>query len=347
MVFKDFQLLHLLWGLVPVFFIYYRDERKRQKTLAQFGNSLTIDRLTKSVSWKKRRAQKGLELFGFLLIVITLARPSFGKSQEEVQKKGLEIVIAVDTSLSMLAEDYYPNRLAKAKQELIGLLDQLKGNRIGLVAFAGASITLCPLTLDTSTLKIYLDILDTQLIGIQGTDIGEVIRNSLLLFQKGKTFGKIIIFLTDGEDQGSQPLELAREALEMGVRIYTIGIGSEEGEPIPLTDESGNRIGHKRDEQGEVILTHLDEKTLKEISKITGGQYFKATSGEMEIERIFRDVERFEKGELGKSPLIQYEDRFQIPLLIALLSLMIGEFLGDRKGLFLKIRQHFLRKKAA
>lgn len=343
MLFKNYWILHFLWLLILPAFIYCWDERRRRKLLSLFGSFLSIANLTESVSLRKRYFQKGLEFIILFLIIITLARPLFEKGPQEVQRKGVEIVIAVDVSLSMLAEDYHPNRLTKAKQELEDLLNKLKGNRIGLVAFAGVSLTLCPLTLDTNALKIYLDILDTQLIGIQGTALSDAIRSALSLFENKTSTEKLIVLLTDGEDQGGKALESAKEAHKKGIRIYTIGIGSREGEPIPLTDESGNRIGHKKDDQGNIVLTRLDENILQEISRVSEGKYFRVTSGLMEIEKIFNDIQKLQKGELGKSLLFQYEEGFQIPLLMVLIGLICIEFLGDRKGLLLRHRQKLFK----
>jgi Ca-activated chloride channel family protein len=199
------------------------------------------------------------------------------------------------------------------------------------------------LTLDADALRVYLDILDTQLIGIQGTALSDAIRSALSLFKNQTSTKKLIILLTDGEDQGDKSLESAREAQERDIRIYTIGIGSEEGEPIPLTDESGNRIGHKKDDQGNIVLTRLDENILQEISRISGGRYFRATSGLMEIDKILGDIKKLEKGALGKSLLFQYEEGFQVPLLLVLIGLFCIEFLGDKKGLLLRVRRQLIK----
>lgn len=346
MRFQTFWVLYFLWILIPIFLFFLRDTKKRKNFLERWIGIERFKCLTENVSWKKRRAQKILECAGFLMILIALARPLLGKSQEEVKRRGIDIVIAIDTSSSMLAEDFSPSRLEKAKRELVSLLGQLQGNRVGLVGFAGEALVLCPLTLDVNILKTYLEILDTQLIGIQGTALGEAIKKSVGLFDKGQGYGRVIILLTDGEDHGSQTLEAAREALAQKIRIYPIGIGAGSREPIPLFDENGNRIGHKKDEKGEIILSQLDEKILQEIARVTGGKYYRATSSEIEIERIFREIKQLEKGELGEISLTQYEERFQIPLMLGFIFLVIAELLGERKGIFKKIRGSFFKTKS-
>lgn len=290
---------------------------------------------------------KTLEWFSILLILIALARPLLGKGEERVQRKGMDVVIAVDTSASMLAEDFLPNRLQKAKQELVDLLEQMAGNRVGLIAFSGDVATLCPLTFDVAALKIYLEILDIELIGHQGTAIGKVIKQALTLFDQGKSSGKAIILLTDGEDQETGPLEAALKAHDKGIHIYTIGIGALSPEPIPVFDESGKRVGHKRNLKGEVILTKLNEGILQEIAGKTGGKYFRATSGGMEIKEIFKEVNRLERGELGEAVVTQYEERFQGPLLMAIFLIILCDLIGERKGSFRQVKNEWLKRRVA
>ncbi len=332
MKFATSWILYLLWLLIPMLIFFLKDEGKRKKILGLWLGKDRVDILANNISWKKRRIKKILECIGFLMILIALARPLAWKKEGEVKQKGLDIVIAIDTSSSMLAEDFSPNRLEKAKRELVSLLDQLQGNRMGLVGFAGSAVVLCPVTLDIHVLKTYLEILDTQLVGIQGTLLGDAIKKSISMFDKGQNHGHVIILLTDGEDHESHPLEAAKEAQKENIRIYTIGIGAGNREPIPIFNEAGERIGHKQDEKGETILSQLDEKTLQEIASITGGQYYRATSGEIEIEKIFKEIKQLEKGELGNTSLNQYEEKFQPPLLIGLIFLLIAEALGERKG---------------
>ncbi|MBI1883644.1 MAG: VWA domain-containing protein [Chlamydiae bacterium] len=331
MRFANAWVLYLIWMLIPILFIFWRDSYQRKKILSKWGGVKTIERLTPSLSLKKRRARKILEILGLLFILLALARPQGGKKERVLQGKGLEIVIAVDTSTSMLAEDYPPNRLSKAKQELTELVEKLNGNRMALVAFAGVPVTLCPLTLDTSALKVYLDILDTQLIGIQGTGIGRALRHALTLFDKNKSHDRLIVLLTDGEDHETDLVTALKEAVAMGVKIYTIGIGASSGEPIPLLDEKGQKAGHKRDEKGEIVLTHLDEKTLQEIANVTGGTYYRASRAEGEVKYILRDVQKMEKGLFGQKNVVQYEEKFQIPLLIGFILWLMAECLGERR----------------
>lgn len=344
MKFGDQWILYFLLCVPLVTLIYFWDERTRKRRLSLWGSLRVVARLAEHSSPTKRRWQKMLEILGFMLLVVALARPLFGKIQETVHHKGLDIVIAVDISSSMLAEDYKPNRLTKAKQELLGLLDSLQGNRIALVAFAGSAVTLSPLTTDVATLKIYLDILDTQLIDLQGTAVGDAIRKSLVLFERGRGHGKIVVLLTDGEDHETKPMEAAREALEQGVKVYTIGIGAGEGEPIPIFDEHGERVGHKRNDKGDIVLTRLDERMLEEISDTTGGKYYRATARELEIDHFLRETAKMEKGELGAKPLERFEERFQVPLMGAILCFILAEFMGDRKGMGAELMKRFLKE---
>lgn len=339
MNFAASAILYLSWIILIIIFLYVRDEGARKRLLAKWGNEKLILHLTASLSITKRVWKKGLEIIAFFLILLALSRPLGGKTQREIHSKGIDIVIAVDVSKSMLAEDITPNRLSKAKQELVGLSNRLRGNRIGLVAFAGSAIPLCPLTVDTHTLGVYLDILDPGLTSIQGTNIGDAIHKSLKLFDPGKSHGRFIILLTDGEDLEGRSKEAALEAQKSGVRIYTIGIGTGGGEPIPEFDNVGNRTGHKRDLKGDVILSHLDEDALKEMATLTQGKYFRATQTEIEIDLIFDDLDQFEKGEFGEKSLDSFEEQFQIPLLLGFILLMVSETIGERKGLYSSLKQ--------
>ncbi len=328
--------LYLLCLLIPLLIFLLRDEAKRKKILGIWLGKDRVNILVSNVSWKKRRVKKILECIGFFMILIALAQPLAWEKEAEIKRKGLDVVVAIDTSSSMLAEDFAPNRLEKAKRELVSLLDQLQGNRIGLVGFAGAAVVLCPVTLDINVLKTYLEILDTQLVGVQGTALGDAIKKSIPMFDKGQSYGRVIILLTDGEDHESKPLEAAQEAQKENIRIYTIGIGAGSREPIPIFNETGERMGHKQNEKGETILSQLDEKMLQEIASITGGKYYQATSSEIEIEKIFKEIKQLEKGELGNTSLNQYKELFQTPLWVGLIFLLIAEVLGERKGFVFK-----------
>jgi len=264
--------------------------------------------------------------------MFSLARPQLGTRLTLMKREGVDIVIAMDCSLSMLAEDFRPSRLEKAKQEVNGLISRLRGDRVGLVAFAGAAFIQCPLTLDYSAAQMFLDIIDHRLIPQPGTAVGEAIRTSIKAFNQKERKYKVLILLTDGEDHDSDPLEAAEEAAAEGIRIYAIGIGSVQGEPIPMRNKRGKITGYKKDEEDNVVVSKLDETTLQKIALITGGKYYHATSGEMELDKIYDDISKMEKKELEGKLMTQYEDRYQIFLFLSILLLTVEFLISERRS---------------
>lgn len=325
--------IYVLLILLPLLIVFYWFVfRMKRKAKERFGNLALIEKLSLSASPKKQRWKVALILLGTFFLLFSLARPQLGTKLTLMKREGVDMVIAMDVSLSMMAEDIKPNRLEKAKQEVNGLLSRLQGDRVGLVAFAGVAFIQCPLTLDYSAAKMFLDIMDVGLIPKPGTAIGDAIRTSIKAFNQKERKYKVLILLTDGEDHDSDPLGAAEEASKEGIRIYTIGIGSTQGEPIPLRNDQGQVAGFKKDQEGSVVVSKLDEMTLQKIALITGAKYYHATSGEMELDKIYDEVSKMEKKELEGKLMTQYEDRYQYFLFLSILFLVIEFFLSDRKS---------------
>lgn len=308
-----------LW-LVPALCVFYLYAFKRRRfLLRRFCESDQIlQRLLPSVSWGRRRLKAGLLITAVVFCVIALLQPRWGYHWEDVTRRGVDLIVAIDVSESMLAEDLSPNRLERAKREVSDLIQMLDGDRIGLVAFAGASFVQCPLTLDYGTARLFLDNLDTSLIPIPGTNLGAAMKKAVDAFKGSAKHAKALILITDGEDHGGEPLVIAKEAAAAGVRIFTIGVGQEGGAPIPLKSVDG---GFKKDNNGQVILTKLDEKTLQNIALATGGSYVRSVSGDMDLEKIYRsDIkQKLKDQELKGTRQKKWEERFQWFLLVALL----------------------------
>ncbi|MEJ2544925.1 MAG: VWA domain-containing protein, partial [Calditrichaceae bacterium] len=277
------------------------------------------------VIWKS-----ALFILAYIFLVVAMADPQIGQTVEEVKREGVDIVVALDVSMSMMAEDISPNRLEKAKYEVSKLIDILEGDRIGLVAFAGIAHVQCPLTLDYSAAKLFLRLMDVDLIPQPGTAIGDAIRESMKAFNQKERKHKVLILITDGEDHESKPIEAADEAAAEGIKIFTIGLGSPQGVPIPLYDRYGNSAGFKKDRDGNVVTTKLDVTTLQTIAFNTGGEYYISTAGETELRKIYEKINEMEKKELTSKQFSQYEDRFQIFVILALVVLIIETFLPIR-----------------
>jgi Ca-activated chloride channel family protein len=335
MRFENPQWLYLFF-LVPVLMFFYAwADRRKQAALQRFGNLELLRKLSSSPSGPsgfKRPARKLIfMLLAVSFLVLTLARPQWGTKMQTIKRKGLDILIALDTSKSMLAEDIKPNRLERAKHEIAGLIDTLEGDRVGLICFAGTSFVQCPLTLDYAAAKIFLKVIDTLIIPKGGTAIGDAIQQARRAFVQGDRKYKVLILLTDGEDYSSHPLDAAKEAAQEGIRIYTIGLGSEAGEPIPLKDQNGIHIGYQQDQDGKVIMTKLDQETLEKIALLTDGKYYHATTAEMELGKVYQGIGNMEKKDLQSKKYVQYEDRFVYFLFPAFFFLLLEFFLEGRR----------------
>lgn len=320
-------LLHLLW-LLPILILFYVYAFKiKRRALSRFGNPELLKKLTRNTSRKRQITKIGLILLALCFIILALSRPQIGTKVETVKREGIDILVAIDVSNSMLARDIQPSRLEKAKHEVESLINRLKGDRIGLVAFAGVPFVQCPLTLDYGAANIFLDIMEPDLIPTPGTAIGSAIQKGIETFDQKERKHKVMILITDGEDHKGDALEMAKQAEKEGIKIYCVGIGSPKGEPIPASE--GNS-GFKKDRQGQVVISKLDEMTLEKIALQTGGKYFRATGGESELDRIYDDISKMEKKELGSLKYSQFEDRFQYLVIIALILLSIEFGLPER-----------------
>ncbi|MEM7052170.1 MAG: VWA domain-containing protein [Acidobacteriota bacterium] len=323
--------LWLLW-LVPLllaFFVY--SFRTRARLLRRFASATMLERLTAGISRPRQLLKAALLLAGLAAAVLALAELKWGFTWEEVQRRGVDIVVALDVSDSMLVEDAEASgslsRLERAKREIVDLLKILEGDRIGLVAFAGTAFLECPLTLDYSAAEVFLGSIDTDLIPVKGTALGDALRTSLEAFEGSAQPSRAIILITDGEDHGGAALEAAEEAKTAGVRIFTIGIGRDEGSPIP--DARG---GFRRDRRGEIILSRLDEPTLQKIALATGGRYVRSVTGDVDLEQIYSQGIKatLEDQELGSRRRQRWEERFQWAVGLAALLLMLEVLISER-----------------
>lgn len=329
--FENPEFLHLLWGAILLAGFFLWTIKYKAKLLSKFGDVDILAKLMRNYSSGRRNLKMSLLVFSYIFFVLALANPQIGTKLEEVKREGIDIIVALDVSESMLAEDITPSRLQKAKHEISKLIDLLQGDRIGLVAFAGMAHVQCPLTLDYSAAKLFLDIMDTDIIPQPGTAIGKAIETATKGFNIEERKHKVLILITDGEDHESNPIEAATEAEKEGVIIYTVGIGSPQGVPIPVYNRSGIQKGFKKDRNGNVVTTKLDVLTLQKIAYQTGGKYYLASTGEAELDEIYNEVSQLEKKELVSKQFSQYEDRYQIFLAIGLLLLLIEIFIPERK----------------
>jgi len=324
--------LWLLWLLpLGVLFLRWRQGQCRRR-LARFGDSAVIERLLEGVSRTRRRWKQTLLLGAMGLLSLALARPQYGVQEEILKRRGMDIVVALDTSDSMLAEDLRPNRLRVAKREIAGLIDRLRGDRIALVPFAGDAFVQCPLTLDYAAAHLLVDEVDTNTVALPGTALGRAIQVAARCFVEEERKYKVLILITDGEETLGRPdpRQAAKEAARQGVRIYTIGVGTRDGVPIPVRDADGQLVGYKQTPQGDKVLSRLDEALLQDIARESGGVYSRATTERFELDQIYQDINQLEEKELRSTTHIRGIDRFQYLLFPAFVLLVIEQLLSER-----------------
>ena len=327
------NLLHLLWGAPILAALYTYAFRQKRFAYRRFSQDRLFQRLTASVRFGRQKAKAALMILSYICLVLALSRPQIGTKLEMVRRSGLDIMIGLDISASMLAEDIKPNRLLKAKHAISSLIDRLGGDRVGLIAFAGDSFVQCPLTTDYGAAKTLLGALDVDTISHSGTEIAEAINVAITSFNQDEDKYKILMFFTDGEDHGANAVEAAKDAANRGIRIYAVGLGSsQQGAPIPLRQSDGEFLGYKRDRQGELVVTKLMDVLLRQIAQLTGGNYYQATPGESEIDRLHTELSSIERREIEARQFTQFEDRFQYFLGCALIFLVWELMLSERRS---------------
>lgn len=319
----SFLAIPLLWVLG------WLAQRARSRTLRTFGEHDLVHRLTDSVNDRARKLKRVFVFCGFFFLSIGLIAPKIGTSLTEVKRQGINLILMLDTSLSMKAEDVKPTRLDRAKYECSQLINTLRGDRVGLVAFAGVSYLQSPLTLDYSAAKMFLDVIDTDLIPSQGTAIGDAIETGLKAFNSDEKKHKAIVIFSDGEDHLGKATEAAREAADEGVVIYTVGVGTVSGAPIPLN--SSGKQTFKRDRQGRVVTTKLDPEILQEIAMMTGGKYYQLGEGGYSSKKLYSDIFQLDRTELASHQYSRYEERYQYFLALALFFFIAEIFITDKR----------------
>ncbi len=325
--------LIFLWLIPVLVFLFLWGRARWHRRLSRLGNPIFLqNRLMPGLDPNKIKWTWAFMILVFLFSTISLARPQWGEEKKRIERKGLDVVFLLDTSLSMLADDVKPDRLRKSKLEIKNLIRHFKGHRVGMVAFAGSSFLQCPLTLDYSAFLLFVDALKPGYIPNPGTSLAQAIELGIHAFTEESRKYRALIIFSDGEDHEGGMNEAVELAKKAGVRIYTLGVGTPEGGPIPLRSEATqNTSAYKKDRDGQVVITRLNTSLLEQIAKETGGLYLPATAGEKEVDIILKHLETLGERKLKEQLIIQREERFQLFLFIAFLFLMGETLLGNRK----------------
>jgi Ca-activated chloride channel homolog len=315
-------------GLVPllVAFLVWA-HRRRERDLAAFVAAALLPAVAPERDPRRRTVRAAILVLAVLCLGLTLGGPMWGFRWEEVRRQGIDLVIAIDTSRSMLATDVKPNRLARAKLAVQDLVAELHGDRVALVPFAGTAFLQCPLTLDYGAFAQSLDAVDVGLIPRGGTALTTAIDTSLEAFEGRQGSHQAVVLITDGEDHEGDVKEAAKRAAERGVKIYTVGIGTTDGELIPAES------GYVKDRAGQVVKSRLDEETLKQVAVATGGVYLHAAGPSLGLADLYRDyIDTLEKRAVASTLEKRFEQRFQVPLAVAIVLLALEPLLGERRA---------------
>ncbi len=330
--YENIEFLYLLYGLFGfvVLFLYYSNWKK--KAFESFGKISTLKNLIPNYSKTRENIKFTILLLCITTLIIGIANPQIGTKMEEVKREGVDLMIALDLSNSMLAEDIKPNRLERARQAISRLIDKLEGDRIGLIVFAGDAYVQLPITTDYSAAKLFLSTVNTNIVPSQGTAIGKAISLSMRSFDMENGQNKAIIIITDGENHEDDALQQSKDANEQGVFVHTLGMGLSKGGPIPIYNQYGNNIGYRKDKEGSTVVSKLNEQMLQDIAAAGKGAYVRANNTQAGLSTLFAEINKMEKKEIGAMIFTDYKDRFQLFLSIALLLLFFELVLLNRKN---------------
>ena len=330
--YDNIEFLYLL-ALIPLLIIGIIMYSKWQKnSILKFGDINLLNQLMQYHSIFRKKIKNTLFVLAITFLIVGLSNPQVGTKMEEVKREGVDLMIAIDLSYSMMAQDIKPNRLERAKQAISRLIDKLEGDRIGLVVFAGEAYVQLPITTDYSAAKLFLSTVNTSIIPTQGTKIGNAIDLCSKSFDKENAQSKAIIIITDGETHDEEAIESAKKAKEEGIYIHTLGMGLTKGGPIPIYNKYGSTSEFRKDREGNVIITKLNESMLEEIALAGEGTYIRANNSKSGLSSLFEEINKMEKKEIGTMIFTNYKDRFQIFIGISLVLLILNLFFLERKN---------------
>ena len=321
--------------VIPVFFVLFIISRiNRSRSLRKFGNNDIIAQLMPSVSTSRPIIKFILWMLALGFIITALAQPQFGSKLLTSKRKGVELIIALDVSNSMMAEDIKPNRLERAKRAIAKLTERLRDDKLGLIVFAGQAFVQLPITTDYVSAKLFLDAINTSIVPVQGTAIGAAITMATKSFSPNFAGSKAIIVITDGENHEDDAVGAAKTAQEAKIVVHTIGMGLPQGAPIPIGPEGGSDF--LKDKSNNIVVTKLDESMLTQISSAGNGTYIRANNAEVGLNNLFNEIEKMEKSEMDSREYSEYDDQFPLFLTLALVMILIDFLILDRKNKWLR-----------
>jgi Ca-activated chloride channel family protein len=329
--FEHIELLWLLAVLPAFYFLYVLFRWKRKKALENFGDEATIAKLMPNTSKYKPTVKMILFLFASALFIVGIANPQFGTKLQEVKRKGVEVMIALDVSNSMLAEDLKPNRLERAKQAVNRLIDKMENDKIGLVVFAGDAYLQLPLTTDFAAAKLLLSSISTSMIETQGTALGAAIELAMDSFSEENKKQKALIIISDGENHEDDAVGIAKKAQEKNIIIHTIGMGSVDGAPIPIY-RNGEIASYYKDNDGSTVVSKLNSGMLSQLAEVAGGRFTRASLANTELSDLLDEIAGMEKQEFGSKEYTDYISRYMLFILPALLIFILEFMLSESKN---------------
>ncbi|MBC7381583.1 MAG: VWA domain-containing protein [Bacteroidia bacterium] len=329
------EYLYALWFIPVIMILFFLMRYNKRKAWKAMGDKALLARLLPDASKGKPVVKMLLYCIAFALITIGLANPQMGSKMEEVKREGIDVIIALDISNSMMAEDIKPSRLERAKQSIARFIDRLENDRVGLIVFAGKAYVQLPITTDFNAAKLFLSSVNPGLIPTQGTAIGSAINLAVKSFTGKDNKHKALVIITDGENHEDDALEAAKNAAKEGIVVHTIGMGSPEGAPIPVFN-NGTRVDFLKDQSGTTVITKLNREELEKIAQNGKGIFVRASNAGDGMEAVMKEISKMEKKSFGSKQYSDYEDQFQYFIAAGLLVLMMEFLISNRKSKWLE-----------
>jgi Ca-activated chloride channel family protein len=329
--FANIGFLYLLLIIPASVLIYILAQYFHKRAMMRFTDKEFFNILMPLRSMARRNLKFTLFIIALALLIIAIARPQFGSKLEQIKREGIEMIIALDVSRSMMAEDVKPNRIERAKQAITELINRMKDDKIGMIIFAGDAYTQLPITADYISAKMFLLNISPEVVSKQGTAIASAIELGTKSFTQDTKASKVIVIISDGEDHIGDPVKAAQEAAEKGIKVFTIGMGSPTGSPIPLSI-SGIQSGFLKDRNGDIVISRMDPITLSKIAETGGGEFFSASTSNVGLDRLYNKLNKLNKSEIETRVYSEYDDQFQYLIIASLLLLVFDLLILERKN---------------